>query len=301
MAEITQKDGTWSFDGATLRIVPGHSKGVHILRRTIGELTVPLHALAGVAHEPGRRSGRLRLRLRGGADPLLQVTRGKLPDAADPYQLTVEPEQTSVAEYLVDEVRTALTLEEVPDTPCDRFLLPGPPVPLTATGGDATVSFDGDLIRLVWNWKTEEGKKAGGPRTIHLEDLRGVEWQPSVGWENGHLRFLASRSGTEAPPKYDPHAVVLHGSRKDPLTALVAAAVTARLHPAAPPLPSAPLPSAPPPDADPKPPTAGGPAPGGEDHDALLRRLRELGELHTSGVLTTEEFTAAKQAVLRRF
>ncbi len=43
------------------------------------------------------------------------------------------------------------------------------------------------------------------------------------------------------------------------------------------------------------------PAPGGgDDHDALLRRLRELGELHRSGVLTDEEFTLAKQAVLKR-
>ncbi|NEC23774.1 SHOCT domain-containing protein, partial [Streptomyces parvus] len=39
-------------------------------------------------------------------------------------------------------------------------------------------------------------------------------------------------------------------------------------------------------------------APAG-DHDALLRRLRELGELHQAGVLTDEEFSTAKQAVLR--
>ncbi|MZE77148.1 Tat pathway signal sequence domain protein, partial [Streptomyces sp. SID5475] len=42
-------------------------------------------------------------------------------------------------------------------------------------------------------------------------------------------------------------------------------------------------------------------SPGGEDHDALLRRLRELGELYQAGVLTDEEFTAAKKAVLGRF
>ncbi|MER5836080.1 SHOCT domain-containing protein, partial [Streptomyces sp. NPDC002130] len=36
------------------------------------------------------------------------------------------------------------------------------------------------------------------------------------------------------------------------------------------------------------------------DHDALLRRLRELGELHRTGVLTDEEFTLAKQAILKR-
>ncbi len=41
-------------------------------------------------------------------------------------------------------------------------------------------------------------------------------------------------------------------------------------------------------------------APAGDDHDALLRRLRELGELHRDGVLTDEEFTLAKQAVLQR-
>ncbi|MER6708466.1 SHOCT domain-containing protein, partial [Streptomyces fumanus] len=37
-----------------------------------------------------------------------------------------------------------------------------------------------------------------------------------------------------------------------------------------------------------------------DDHDALLRRLRELGELHRDGVLTDEEFALAKQAVLKR-
>jgi len=37
------------------------------------------------------------------------------------------------------------------------------------------------------------------------------------------------------------------------------------------------------------------------DHDSLLRRLRELGELHREGVLTDEEFASAKKAVLARF
>uniref|UniRef100_UPI0015F0340A SHOCT domain-containing protein n=1 Tax=Streptomyces phytophilus TaxID=722715 RepID=UPI0015F0340A len=38
----------------------------------------------------------------------------------------------------------------------------------------------------------------------------------------------------------------------------------------------------------------------GDDHDAVLRRLRELGELHAAGVLTDEEFAAAKRAILQR-
>lgn len=38
----------------------------------------------------------------------------------------------------------------------------------------------------------------------------------------------------------------------------------------------------------------------GDDHDALLRRLRELGALHQAGILTAEEFSTTKQAVLKR-
>ncbi|MFE6134048.1 SHOCT domain-containing protein, partial [Streptomyces sp. NPDC056437] len=93
---------------------------------------------------------------------------------------------------------------------------------------------------------------------------------------------------TKAPPKYDPHAVELWGFRKDPLMALVAAAVVARL-----PHPYAPVPA--------RPALVGAvPAPGGDDHGALLRRLRELADLHQAGILTDDEFTTAKQAVLKR-
>ncbi|MEE1928970.1 DUF4429 domain-containing protein [Streptomyces sp. TRM 70351] len=289
MAEITHKSGTWSFDGDGVRVVPGSDKAVHALRQALGELTVPLAALAGVAFEPGRRTGRLRLRLREGSDPLLQATGGRLTDAADPYQLTVDADRSGSAEYLVDEVRNALLLEQVPSGPAERYLLPGPAVPLTVGAGDGTVSFDGELVRLEWNWKTEEAKKSAGPRTLALADLRAVEWLPSIGLENGYLRFVTAGATATAPPKYDPHAVELYGFRKDPLMALVAAAVTARLpHPFTPPAQAAG-------------PAAPGPADDADGHDALLRRLRELGELHTAGVLTAEEFAAAKQAVLRRF
>ncbi|EPH45538.1 DUF4429 domain-containing protein [Streptomyces aurantiacus] len=295
MAEIIQRDGTWTFDGETLRLVPGRDKGVSLLRKTLGELTLPLAALAGIAFEQGKKSGRLRLRLRDGADPLLQATGGKLADASDPYQLTVESDRYGVAEYVVDEVRNALLLEQVPAKGSDSYLLPGPSVPLQVAAGDATVSFDGEHIRLEWNWKTEEAKAAAGTRSIALADIAAVEWQPAIGLENGYLRFSVKHSPTKAPPKYDPNSVELWGFKKDPLMALVAAAVQARLpHPAAakPALPEAAAGDAA--AAAPAPPAAE------DDHDALLRRLRELGELRQSGVLTDEEFAAAKQAVLKR-
>lgn len=293
MAEIIQKDGSWIFDGDALRLTPGRDKNVSLLRRELGELVVPLGALAGISLEQGKKSGRLRLRLRDGADPLLHATGGRLTEPHDPYQLIVESDRYGVAEYFTDEVRNALLLDQVPSGPVTEYLLPGPAVPLSVSAGDGTASFDGERIRLEWNWKTEDAKAAAGARTLALTDVTGVEWHPAVGLENGCLRFAVRNAPTRIPPKYDPNAVELWGFKKDPLMALVAAAVQARLpHPAraaadgvadAPPeLPSPPVASA------------------EDDHDALLRRLRELGELHRTGVLTDDEFALAKQAILKR-
>ncbi|MEU1164718.1 SHOCT domain-containing protein, partial [Streptomyces sp. NPDC005921] len=73
----------------------------------------------------------------------------------------------------------------------------------------------------------------------------------------------------------------------------VAAAVTARLpHPSS---------RADTEYADRERPPASVPRQSADHHDVLLRRLRELGELHRDGVLTDEEFTVTKAAVLRSF
>ena len=292
MAEIIQKDGTWIFDGDALRLTPGRDKNVGLFRRTLGELVVPLGALAGVSFEQGRRSGRLRLRLRDGADPLLHATGGRLAEGDDPYQLAVESDRYGVAEYFVDEVRNALLLDGVPADPVAEYLLPGPAVPLSVSAGDGTASFDGEHVRLEWNWKTEDAKSAAGARTLAVTDLVGVEWRPSAGLENGYIRFAVRHAPTKAPPKYDPNSVELWGFKKDPLMALIAAAVQARLpHPAAVETDVRPEPAAPARELT---------AAAEDSHDALLRRLRELGELHRDGVLTDEEFSMAKQAVLKR-
>ncbi|MEV0845584.1 DUF4429 domain-containing protein [Streptomyces sp. NPDC049954] len=288
MAEIIQRDGTWSLEGDLLRIVPGHDRSVGLLRRGLGELRVPLEALAGISFERGRRAGRLRLRLREGADPLLQVTGERLPEGADPYALTVDADRGGVAEYVVDAVREALLLDQVPQSPCTRYLLPGPRVPVSAAAGDGSVAFDGETVRLEWNWKTEEVKSSGGARTLALRDIASVEWLPSSGMENGWLRFAVHGAAPSPPAKYDPHAVELWGFRRDATLALVGAAVQARLpHPGAPREAVAEAAGTPGKDS-------------GAGTDPLLRRLRELGELHRSGVLTDEEFSAAKQAVLKR-
>ncbi|NJQ15247.1 DUF4429 domain-containing protein [Streptomyces bohaiensis] len=303
MAEITQKDGRWSFDGTAVRIVPGHGRGVHGVRTRLGELVVPLAAIAGVSHEAGRKRGRLRLRLRAGADPFTQATSGQLPDRADPYSLEVEAERAALAEYLVDDVRNALLLDEVPvDTPTDRYLMPGPAVPLVLNGYDGKIHFDGEQLRIEWGWGAEETKKTAGTRTIPLSDIERVEWcRPN--FEDGGLRLVPKGSHVPVKPSHDPFCVVTWGLREGRETAelsMMAAAITARLpHPRA---------AAPPVEQHPSliKGEAGGERreqPAGEpaDQDALLRRLRELGELRQAGVLTEEEFTRAKQALLDRF
>ncbi|MFF9685409.1 DUF4429 domain-containing protein [Streptomyces sp. NPDC014623] len=288
MADIISRDGTWSFDGSTLRIVPGSK--VHPVRQDLGELAVPLHAVAGVSFEPDRKGGRLRLRLRTGACPVLRAADGRLKDAADPYQLVVEKDRTGVAEYLVDEIRNALLIEQVPDGPVDRFLLPGPSVPVSGGGGDGTASFDGKTVRLTWNWKAEESKTSGGAVSLPLSEVTGVRWVPAIGLENGFLRF--DRGGVSATSaKYDPYSLDLWGLSKREYTAvLVAAAVLVRM----------PEPAGPAAPAEAAPALGPGPAPAADDHDVLLRRLRELGELREAGILTDDEFATAKRAVLKR-
>ena len=293
MAEIIQRDGTWVFDGSTVRITPGRHRGVPLFRQTYGEVSVPLEAVAGVAYEPVRRRGRLRLRLREGADPLLQATGGRLPDDADPYRLAVDVDRSGVAAYVAEEIRRALLLDRVPGEPATAYLLTGPPVPVSVRSSDGTVSFDGTRVRIDWADTSDRIKRATGPRIIAAGDLAHVEWLPNSGLENGYLRFVARETMFSAlPPEKDPYALELWGSaRRDLLTALVAAAVTARLpHPST-------LTGAPGGTTGPAP--SGGPR--SDHHDVLLRRLREVGELHRDGVLTDEEFTRTKEAVLRGF
>jgi hypothetical protein len=301
MAEIIQRDGAWAFDGTTVRITPGLHRSVPLFRQTYGEIAVPLEAVAGIVYEPERKRGRLRLRLREGADPLLQATGGRLPDAADPYRLVVDMDASGVAEFVAEEVRHALLLDQVPKEPTKAYLLPGPPVPVSVRSSDGTVSFDGTQVRIDWADTADRVKRATGPRIIHVGDLAQVEWLPNTGQEDGLLRFVTRDTVfAKLPPEEDPYALDLWGSaRRDLLTALVATAVTARLpHPSARtadghdryadrhPDRSAPAPAVPP-QAD--------------HHDVLLRRLRELGELHRDGVLTDEEFARTKAVVLRGF
>ena len=293
MAEIIQRDGTWVFDGSTVRITPGLHRSVPLFRQTYGEVAVPLEAVSGIVYEPERKRGRLRLRLREGADPLLQATGGRLPDAADPYRLIVDIDRSGVAEYIAEEIRHALLLDQVSEEPAKAYLLPGPPVPVSVRSSDGLVSFDGTQVRIDWADTSDRVKRATGPRIISVHDLVQIDWLPNSGYQDGFMRFVTRETVfSKLPPEKDPFALDLWGSiRRDLLTALVATAVTARL----------PHPSTRAVDHVEQPRHASAIPPRSDHHDVLLRRLRELGELHREGVLTDEEFATTKAAVLRGF
>ncbi|WLW52803.1 DUF4429 domain-containing protein [Streptomyces sp. YU58] len=303
MAEIIQRDGTWAFDGSTVRITPGLHRSVPLFRQTYGEVAVPLEAIAGIVFEPERKRGRLRMRLREGADPLLQATGGRLPDPADPYRLLVDLDRAGVAEYIAEEIRHALLLDQIPKEPTKAFLLPGPPVPVSVRSSDGTVSFDGTQVRIDWSDTSDRVKRATGPRIVNIGDLVEVEWLPNSGYEDGFMRFVTRETVfSKLPPEKDPYALDLWGSaRRDLLTALVATAVTARLpHPST----RTAVEAGDDPPArhlTPRPRRTPAVPPPADHHDVLLRRLRELGELHRDGVLTDEEFAMTKAAVLRGF
>ncbi|MCF6473647.1 DUF4429 domain-containing protein [Nonomuraea sp. MG754425] len=282
MAEIAVPDGSWTFNGEMLRIVPGSGKDIHELRRSLGEVHVPLEAIAGASFEPARKGGHLRLKLRKGADTLFDVAAGALGAPADPYRLAVPKARAGAAEYFADEVRDTLLVYQTPGGSCDEYLMPAPAVPISATAGDGTALFDGERVRLEWNGFAASDKERAGPQEFPLPDVVGVEWKPQSGMGYGTLRFRLKGEGPPQSPQKDPRCVSWGIQRYGGATALVAAAVLARLPREQPELP---------------PPAA----PVADDvHDAVLRRLTELGQLHRAGVLTDEEFAQAKQAMIRR-
>jgi Domain of unknown function (DUF4429)/Short C-terminal domain len=282
MAQIFAPDGSWQFDSDAVRIVPGGGRSVHQIRRILGEVVVPLAAIAGVAFEPSGKGGHLRLRLRKGADPLADVVAGELDARTDPYRLTIPKGHTGAAEYLVDEIRDCLAVMPSPAPACESYLLPGPAVPISASAGDGAVSFDGERVRLDWTELATADKKSAGPQEFHLDAIVGVEWSPRGGWGYGNLRFRVSGEGPTKPPQEDPHCVSWGVQKFGGTTALVAAAVRARLPRQRAERPTVPMSAS------------------SEGRDPLVRRLIELAELHRSGVLTDEEFATAKQAILSR-
>jgi hypothetical protein len=277
---------TWEFD--TDSVLIRFERGIRTpkLFQVLGERRVPYEALSSVDLAPGPRKGTVVLHAvpRPGADPLLDAAAGQLRQAADPYRLVLPAERETLADYYATELRSALGPDAAEEA--DRYLVAAPPAPLQFKAFDGKVSFDGKVVSFRWFWTgASSAKWKAGDQSFPVGELAGLEWRsPEIA--GGHLRLR--RRGPDGTPErspgpadQDPAAVVFglgYGLVHESLP--LAAAVLEAIRAAGP--------------AD---------APGTatrhrSDPADIAERIRHLGELHSAGLLTDEEFTTKKTELL---
>ncbi|MFI8104669.1 DUF4429 domain-containing protein [Streptomyces sp. NPDC086023] len=249
----------------------------------LGQRRVPYEALAGATVTPGKRDTVvLRAQPRPGADPLVEAAAGQLKESCDPYRLVLPADRAALAGELVRQLRDALG--PVPDEPANRFLVAAPEAPVHFKGYDAKASFDGTAVTLRWSRTGASTTKwRAGDQYLPVAELGGVEWRTPEA-PGGHLRLLRREgpgAGTRtAEPDQDP-ATVLFGTGSGavheslPFAAAVLRAVRSR----GPALPVAAV------------------RPRSDPAD-IADRIRHLGELHSAGLLTDDEFTSKKAELL---
>ncbi|MEU2260610.1 DUF4429 domain-containing protein [Streptomyces sp. NPDC019645] len=272
---------TWEFepDSVLIRFTRGN-RGTPKLFQVLEERHVPLEALESVTLSPGKR-GTVVLHAvpRPGADPLMDAAAGQLKEGADPYRLVLPAERETLAEYYADELRAVLP---GPGTgTAARYLVSSVGAPLQFKAYDGKAVFDGDKVSFRWSWTgASSAKWKAGDQNYAVSELAGVEWRsPEV--FDGHLRLLLRGGARDRPAQadQDPAAVVFglgYGPVHESLP--FAAAVLEAVSECAPALPAA---AAPP-----------------RDPAGVAERIRHLGELHSAGLVTDEEFRTKKAELL---
>ncbi|MFD7441965.1 DUF4429 domain-containing protein [Streptomyces sp. NPDC059909] len=279
---------TWEFepDSVLIRFARG-TRGTPKLFQALGERRIPLEALESVTLSPGKR-GTFVLHAvpRPGADPLMDAAAGQLKEGCDPYRLVLPAERETLAEYYADELRAALPVLSVEDAvPAASYLVSSVAAPLQFKAYDGKATFDGDKVSFRWFWTgASSAKWKAGDQSFAVSDLVGVEWRsPDV--LDGYLRLLPRAGSSSAQADQDPAAVVFglgYGPVHESLP--FAAAVLEAIRGAAP----AAVPAAVS--------AAAGAVP--SDPAAVAERIRHLGELHSAGLVTDEEFRAKKAELL---
>jgi hypothetical protein len=281
---------TWEFDEDSVLI--RFERGIRTPRlfHVLGRRRIPYEALGSVETAPGRRGTVvLRATPRPGADPLLDAADGRLKDGCDPYRLVLHSEQAAEAESQAEKLRIRLPADA--EEPAQRHLVAAPAAPLHFKAYHSNASVERETVSLHWfRTGASSAKWRVGDQEFPVGELEDVEWRPPGA--GGHLRLR--RRGVTHPEEadQDPAAVVfglgyglLHESL--PFAASVLEAVRA---------------------AEPVMALDGsgrdiGGSPGGgqtvrADPADIAERIRHLGELHESGLLTDEEFSGKKAQLL---
>jgi len=294
--ELQGREGVWRFDGETVSLHYRTGWRADPFLAELGRCDVPVAALSSAEFTPSRLRGKswqLRLRLHDRVDPFSAVGAG-LNGRSHPFVLTGAPQRELLAEYYADQFTAAAQAARgaapspAPEQLAVRLV---PPLPLHVQTSEGTAFFDGETVRLVWSgWAADSAKRKQQRREFALPEIRSVEWVPSDGWVEGHLRILTHDSGgsPSAKPDKDPHCLVTGSSRREEARMLLmAATVTAHLR--AREADSRRAAALPAPDLG---------APAGEK--TVYDRIRELGRLRDEGLLTEEEFQAKKTELLDR-
>ncbi|MER5610729.1 DUF4429 domain-containing protein [Streptomyces sp. NPDC002215] len=309
---------TWEFN--TDSVLIRFERGIRTpkLFQSLRERRVPHAALSSVTLTPGKR-GTVVLRAvpRHGADPLVEAAAGQLKDGCDPYRLVLPAERETLAEYYADELRARLG----PDAtePADRFLVAAPEAPMQFKAYDGRAGFDGHRVSFRWFWTgASTAKWKAGDQTFPVTELSGVEWRSPEAFE-GYLR-LVPRGLENAVPRpdadpdrsggpglvadpgpgsahgpqpmaprptsadQDPAAVVFglgYGPVHESLPFAAAVLESVRRNHSAAVAPASVLAGA-----------------GRRDPADIAERIRHLGELHRSGLVTDDEFSAKKAQLL---
>ncbi len=289
MEELRGHHALWKIDDETVRIRFDSGRKVPTLFKALGAVEVPLAAVHEAEFDQGdrKRGWRLRLVLAPGLDPYA-VPAASARDAHTPLLLTGPHDTELVAEYVADKVRALAryareTLAgELDPGEVARALVARPPV--QARTAEGSVSFDGEKVRLLWDgWLASTAKEKEKSREYRLQEIESAVWHPQLDITEGYLRVVLR--GVTLPEatslENDFFTLASHGSKGAEETFLMAATLNAYIGraPAAPAL-------------------EGGDAAGSPEE--VYGKIRELGRLHTEGLLTDEEFAAKKAELLDR-
>jgi len=152
--------------------------------------------------------------------------------------------------------------------------------PLTVKGYNGTVTFDGEFVTLTRKGFIARSTVGKGEKRMHISRITAVQWKQPGALVNGFLEFTLP-GGVERRSQWgrqtrdavgNENAVVVTRAQAaafEPMRKALESAI-AEQHQVTPTVPSA------------------VPEPG------LAAQIRELGELHEAGVLSDDEFTAAK-------
>lgn len=290
---LAGNNAAWEFEPDA--VVIRYSRGVRGSRllQALGERRIPHTALQAVELLDGRRgTAVLRAVPRHGADPLIEAAGGQLKENADPYRLVLPDQHRTLAEYYRDELRTVLGALDGAEPPA-RFLVDPPSAPRSFKAYDAKAFFDGRTVSFRWFWTgASSAKWKAGDQAFPVEELSGVDWR-SPELLHGHLRLLRRDTGNGGPAgaeqpqgeaDQDPAAVVLglgYGPVHESLPFAAAVLESVRRNHSAAVAPASVLAGA-----------------GRRDPADIAERIRHLGELHRSGLVTDDEFSAKKAQLL---